>query len=113
MYSFTMATATESSERVARLCHALADETRLRVLECLSRSEYCVCDLQEAIGIAQSLLSFHLKVLRDAGLVDARKQGRWVHYSLREEAVRELVAYVGTLRLPDGSWRPCDCGPST
>lgn len=108
-----MATATESSERVARLCHALADETRLRVLERLSRGEHCACDLQEAIGIGQSLLSFHLKVLRDAGLVDARKDGRWVHYSLREEAVRELAAYVGTLQLPDGSWRPCDCASSS
>ena len=111
MYRIGMTTATENGERVARLCHALADETRLRVLERLSRGEQCVCDLQESIGVGQSLLSFHLKVLRESGLVDARKDGRWVHYSLRADAVEELAAYVGTLRMPDGTWKPCDCGP--
>jgi ArsR family transcriptional regulator len=67
---------------LARSFQALADEKRLRVLELLGSGELCVCDLAEALGVSQPLLSFHLRTLRDAGLVSARKKGRWVHYSL-------------------------------
>ena len=63
--------------RLARLCHAMSDETRLGVLESLRFGERCVCDLQSDLDVAQSRLSFHLKVLRDAGLVIDRREGRW------------------------------------
>ena len=76
--------------RVAQLCKALGDETRLRVLELLSDGERCVCELQADLRIAQPLLSFHLKVLRDAELVIDRRAGRWTHYSLRRDAVAGL-----------------------
>lgn len=79
---------------VARCCHALSDETRLRVVEFLASGEKCVCDLQALVGAAQSRLSFHLKVLREAGLVSARRDGRWMHYSLVPEAFEELAAFI-------------------
>ncbi len=66
----------------AGLFHALSDETRLAVLEMLGDGERCVCELQEALDAAQSRLSFHLKVLKDAGLVVDRKEGRWSYYTL-------------------------------
>ena len=94
---------------LARCCYALSDETRLRVIELLSGCEKCVCDLQAAVGVAQSLLSFHLKVLRDAGLVNARKQGRWVHYSIRGEVLEELGAYV-LERAAASTDSSCDSG---
>ena len=62
--------------------HALSDETRLAIVERLRGGERCVCDLQTDLGAAQSRLSFHLKVLRDAGLVVDRKEGRWSYYTL-------------------------------
>jgi ArsR family transcriptional regulator, arsenate/arsenite/antimonite-responsive transcriptional repressor len=77
----------------ARLFHALSDETRLAILERLRSGERCVCDLQGALDAAQSRLSFHLKVLKDAGLVRDRKEGRWSYYTLIPERVAELEAY--------------------
>lgn len=64
----------------ARLFKALGDEVRLRLLFLVREQEICVCDLMEAIGMAQGTLSHHLSVLHQAGLVTARKQGRWNYY---------------------------------
>ncbi|MBI2073165.1 MAG: helix-turn-helix transcriptional regulator, partial [Gemmatimonadetes bacterium] len=76
--------------RLARCCHALSDETRLRILERLSAGERCVCELTAALGAGQSRLSFHLKTLRDAGLVRDRRDGRWMYYAIDPEAVAEV-----------------------
>lgn len=79
---------------LARAFHALADPKRLRILEVLRGGECCVCDLADALGMRQSLLSFHLRTLRDAGLVRDRKDGRWVHYALSEAALTEAREYL-------------------
>jgi ArsR family transcriptional regulator len=92
-----MTTATELS-RATQLFHALSDETRLAVVEMLRDGERCVCDLQDALDVAQSRLSFHLKVLKDAGVVTDRKDGRWVHYALSSEAFEELAALATDLK---------------
>lgn len=76
--------------RAAQLFHALSDETRLGILELLRGGERCVCDLQSDMGAAQSRLSFHLKVLREAGLVSDRREGRWSYYTIVPEAMTEL-----------------------
>ena len=75
-----------ATDRAAELFHALSDETRLDLIHLLRKGERCVCDLTSALDAAQSRLSFHLKVLKDAGIVNDRKEGRWVHYELNEEA---------------------------
>lgn len=85
--------------RSAALFHALSDETRLAVLDMLRDGERCVCDLQSALDAAQSRLSFHLKVLRETGLVTDRKEGRWSYYRLNPDALEEvhdLVRVLGT-----------------
>ncbi|MEJ7813039.1 MAG: metalloregulator ArsR/SmtB family transcription factor [Gemmatimonadaceae bacterium] len=74
----------------AQLFHALSDETRLGILEMLRDGERCVCDLQTDLEAAQSRLSFHLRVLRDAGLVTDRKDGRWSYYSIAPEALTRV-----------------------
>lgn len=99
--------------RRAELFHALSDETRLAVIEMLQSGERCVCELQDELDAAQSRLSFHLRVLKDAGLVHDRKDGRWVHYSLNPEAFAELREVVADLRptrraLPTKSVVCCD-----
>jgi ArsR family transcriptional regulator len=83
--------------RTARLFHALADETRLRILEELADGERCVCDLTDALDAAQSRLSFHLKVLKDAGLVTDRREGRWMYYTVNAEALAELGELVESM----------------
>jgi len=78
------------TSRAAELFHALSDETRVGILEMLRDGEKCVCDLQGDLDAAQSRLSFHLKVLRDAGLVADRKEGRWSYYTIVPDALGEL-----------------------
>jgi ArsR family transcriptional regulator len=61
---------------------ALSDETRLRILKLLEGGELCVCDIVAAINTVQPKISFHLGVLKEAGLIKDRRQGKWIHYSL-------------------------------
>ncbi len=104
-----MGTATPTDTRAAvRLFHALSDETRLEiVIRLANEGERCVCDLQDALDAQQSRLSFHLKVLKDAGLVTDRREGRWSYYSLQADAFDEVMSIVKGLkparrRLPLG-----------
>lgn len=61
---------------------ALSEETRLRILKLLEREELCVCDIVAALDMVQPKVSFHLNVLKEAGFLKDRKQGRWTHYRL-------------------------------
>lgn len=81
---------------VARWFHALSDETRLGIVRLLADGERCVCDLQTDLDAAQSRLSFHLKTLRDAGLVVDRRAGRWNYYSLDPGALEAMRDFLGT-----------------
>ena len=77
---------------------ALADENRLRILLALQEEELCVCQITELLGLAISTVSKHLSILYQAGLVNARKEGRWMYYSLPGKgaptAAREAVGWV-------------------
>ena len=84
--------------RAARAFHALSDRTRLELVQCLMGGERCVCELQEGLGAAQSRLSFHLKTLKDAGLVTDRREGRWVYYSLDLEALGDLASLLSEVK---------------
>ncbi|HUQ48445.1 MAG TPA: metalloregulator ArsR/SmtB family transcription factor [Gemmatimonadaceae bacterium] len=84
--------------RAAQLFHALSDETRLGIIEMLRDGERCVCDLQGDLDAAQSRLSFHLKVLRDAGLVADRREGRWSYYTIVPKTLGELHDVAVSLR---------------
>ena len=78
---------------MAPLLAALGDPVRLRILSILMASpggSCCGCDMEEPLGLAQPTISHHLKVLREAGLVEGEKQGRWVHYRVVPERLEEL-----------------------
>jgi ArsR family transcriptional regulator len=75
------------------LFKTLADPTRLRLLNLLAEREVCVCDLHDTLGVVQPKVSRHLAQMRRAGLVDARRTGKWMHYRLAEHA-NPLVAHV-------------------
>jgi ArsR family transcriptional regulator len=87
----------EELGRLARLFHALSDQTRLRIVAKLLGGEQCVCNLTDALDAGQSRLSFHLKALKDADLVTDRREGRWIHYSLNHEALSGIGALLGAL----------------
>jgi ArsR family transcriptional regulator, arsenate/arsenite/antimonite-responsive transcriptional repressor len=94
-------TATSKSTDTARsveLFHALSDETRLEIVRKLGKGECCVCELTDQLDAAQSRLSFHLRVLKDARIVRDRKQGRWVYYELDRDAFEEMNELVSSLK---------------
>lgn len=100
-------------DRLTAFSRATADPTRAAVLELLRFGERCVCDLQSDLDIAQSRLSFHLRVLREAGLVVDRKDGRWSYYALNPSALDAYRDLVAALRpragqLPVRAGECCD-----
>ena len=84
--------------RAARLFHALSDEIRLEVIDLLRDGERCVCELTEALDIAQPRLSWHLRALKEAGILTDRKEGRWVYYALARDTFEEAESVLSALK---------------
>jgi len=97
---------TKKRVKAAVLFHALSDETRLELLERLKQGEQCVCELTDALQAGQSRLSFHLRVLKDAGLIQDRPEGRWMYYSLNEEGLENLGDFIDELKRAIAHSRP-------
>lgn len=89
---------TKQQVKAALLFHALSDQTRLDILNRLKQGEQCVCELTDALQTGQSRLSFHLRVLKEAGLTRDRPEGRWMYYSLNREGLEDLEDFVGELK---------------
>jgi ArsR family transcriptional regulator, arsenate/arsenite/antimonite-responsive transcriptional repressor len=89
----------EQSESVATLLKALSDPVRLRLMSLIAAaSEACVCDLTTTFTVSQPTISHHLRVLREAGLVDADRRGTWVYYRARRDALDALGGlFTGSL----------------
>ncbi|MEB3261539.1 MAG: metalloregulator ArsR/SmtB family transcription factor [Cyanobacteriota bacterium] len=85
------------ADQARALLKALSEPIRLQVIEALGAGERCVCELTDQLNLAQSKLSFHLRVLKEAGLVADRQSGRWVYYRLRPEAIEQLQGWLGGL----------------
>ncbi|WP_414620390.1 ArsR/SmtB family transcription factor [Calothrix sp. CCY 0018] len=79
--------------------HALSDPLRIKVLQLLRKQEMCVCALCDVLRVSQSKLSFHLKNLREADLVYARQEGRWIYYSLNSPQFQVLEHYLAQYHL--------------
>ena len=80
------------------LFQAFADPTRIRIVNLLGGGELCVCQIVYVLGMSQPKISRHLAILRDAGMVSDRKDGRWVHYSLTKPASNLHARLVGCAR---------------
>ena len=105
------ANTTPDLETLSGRLRALSDPSRLRILDRLRGGEHCVCELTDVLDTGQSLLSFHLKTLKDAGLVTDRRDGRWMHYALDAEGLAELDSFLGSLRrrTREENWKPVCC----
>jgi ArsR family transcriptional regulator len=81
---------------------ALTDETRLKIIKLLEHGELCVCDIVAALEMQQSRVSFHLGVLKEAGLLQDRKQGKWTHYRINDGDVLRRMLILTTLeKVPE------------
>lgn len=104
-----------------RFYMALADKTRLRLLNLMRQNEVCVCFFTEVLGDSQPKVSRHLAYLRNAGIVNARRDGKWIHYSIRWpenekarevlEASLEWLAAVGEMQLEVEKYETVCCTP--
>lgn len=81
---------------------ALSDETRLRIIKLLEQGELCVCDITAALDMVQPKVSFHLSTLKEAGLIKDRKQGKWIHYSLKDADLFSRMLMVSVCEKADG-----------
>lgn len=81
---------------LVKIFRALSDETRLKIIKLLSKSELCVCEIVSALGMIQPKVSFHLSILRKAQIVKIKRQGKWILYGLNEEDffIRSLLLSV-------------------
>jgi ArsR family transcriptional regulator len=81
---------------------ALSEETRLRIIKLLEHGELCVCDLTAALDLVQPKVSFHLAVLKEAGFIKDRKEGKWTHYRLDDsDLLRRLLILLVIERIPE------------
>jgi len=85
------------ADEIADICGALSNPQRVRVLLALRDSECCVCELQTALDAPQSTVATHLRHLTDAGLVSARKDGKWSYYRVTDEQVFDLIERAAAL----------------
>ncbi|MEW6052956.1 MAG: metalloregulator ArsR/SmtB family transcription factor [Nitrospirota bacterium] len=82
---------------------ALSDETRLRIIKLLEQGELCVCDIVASLNIIQPKISFHLGVLKEAGLVKDRRVGKWIHYRLDDSEMFRRFLLLSTIeKAEDG-----------
>ena len=89
-------------DEVLNIFKAISEETRLRILKLLQSGELCVCDLVAVLKTSQPKISFHMNVLKEAGLITDRKQGRWIHYRLDEsDMFRRFLVYSVLEKLTD------------
>lgn len=84
-------------DNLLTLYKALSDETRLKILKLLEQGELCVCDIVSAFDTVQPKISFHLSILKEAGLIKDRKSGKWSYYSLRDDDLFKRLILLSTI----------------
>ena len=101
----------ENYEQDAKVFKAFCDENRLRVLDQLRGGEQCACVLTERLGIGQSALSYHMKILVESGIVSTRQEGKWTHYSINDAGCARAKALLNdiTTRYEEQQDNVCGC----
>ena len=89
-----------TNEETARIFKAFCDGRRIEIIRLLSDGEKCACKLLEELEISQPTLSHHMKILCDSGIINSRKEGKWMQYSLDLDVMNEVYKTVGRLMIP-------------
>ena len=97
-------------QRNAQVFKALCDEKRLAILELLRSGEKCACVLIDTLGMGQSAVSYHMKILCESGIVESRQEGKWTHYRLSKAGGRYAVELLKQLTTPDTAQEQSACG---
>lgn len=92
----------------ALLFKAMSDETRLRIIDMLSKENLCACHILEAFNITQPTLSYHMKILVDSGMVTSQKDGNWTRYYLNKDSIGKVQKLTSDLLSVDPSTRESD-----
>ncbi|HBC31108.1 MAG TPA: transcriptional regulator [Clostridiales bacterium] len=92
-----------------KLFKAFCDEKRLRILKLLQSGEKCACVLHEKLGLPQSSLSYHMKILCESGIVDSRQEGKWTYYELSEQGSNEAIAILKEITRPNAALENFSC----
>ena len=91
-------------QELLKILKALSDETRLRIIKLLEDGEHCVCDIVAALDMVQPKVSFHLGILKGAGLIKDRKDGKWILYSLNDaDILKRFMLFTVIERVPEDS----------
>ena len=96
-----------NSAQFVGIMESLSDPIRINILELMMNGEICVCDLVKVTGLSQSKISYHIKILKDSGLISDRQEGRWVYYRLDLEVLSDIQNWIGKLIQSSKNKRNC------
>lgn len=94
-------------KKIPIIFKALCDENRVKILKYLTHGEKCACKLLDDLNISQSTLSHHMKILCDSGIVNGRKDGKWMHYSISKEGIETAIEYLKAINSADTTEKSC------
>ena len=86
-----------NSKQFIGVMESLSDPIRINILELMMSGEICVCDIVKVTGLSQSKISYHIKILKESGLISDRNEGRWVYYKLDLEVLSDIKNWMGNL----------------
>ena len=96
------------SDQFIGIMESLSDPIRVNIIELMMGGEICVCDIVKVTGLSQSKISYHIKILKDSGLISDRQEGRWVYYKLDLEVLSDIKNWMGNLIQSSSSKRSCE-----
>ena len=96
-----------NSAQFVGIMESLSDPIRINILELMMNGEICVCDIVKVTGLSQSKISYHIKILKDSGLITDRQEGRWVYYKLDLEILSDIQNWMGILINSSTNERNC------
>tara|TARA_B100001027_G_scaffold187500_1_gene140305 strand:- start:5 stop:322 length:318 start_codon:yes stop_codon:yes gene_type:complete len=96
-----------NSEQFVGIMESLSDPIRINILELMMNGEICVCDIVKVTGLAQSKISYHIKILKDSGLIIDRQEGRWVYYKIDYEVLSDIQNWMVNLIQSSKNKRNC------
>lgn len=96
-----------NSAQFVGIMESLSDPIRINILELMMNGEICVCDIVKVTGLSQSKISYHIKILKDSGLISDRQEGRWVYYKLDLEVLSDIQNWMDNLIQSSKNKRNC------